>query len=304
MTYRTLFVVLDHSGACADRVQFAIGLARDHKAHLTGLAPTGEIGIPPATEASVPLADSAALAWDTLRDRAEDAAERFRSACRAASLDSFESIVDEAAPADAVLRHAACHDLAILSSDGKPSTSDQQRSRELAEVVILRSPRPTLVIPRAAEVKPVGGRVLVAWDDSREATRALGDALPVLRMARRVELVRWRESPGDPGAMDQARLDAMHRWLAHHDVMSHGYLETAEEGVPQAIHSRALQMDADLVVMGAYGHRRWAEKLLGGRDAWRSGHDDDASVDVPLIGRKYEAQLERTTPRGLCAFRA
>ena len=89
-------------------------------------------------------------------------------------------------------------------------------------------------------------------------------SLPLLAQARRVELVSWREPGGPDDKGLHASLGAVHRWLHRHGVASHVYVETPPDRLADAILGRAGRVDADLIVMGAYGHARWAERVLGG----------------------------------------
>ena len=264
MTYRSLLVMLDNSVHCTTRTEVALRLAREHDCHLVGLAPTGLIDIPRAAESASALADYAALAWDALRDQAEFATDRFREQCRAAGVKSVEAVIDEADKAPSIVRHAHCSDLVVLSQ-ARPDAIDHPAQQALVEQVILDSARPTLLVPHTGGVTQAGTRVLVAWDDSREAARALADALPILAHASRVELVRWREGHADgDDTLLRARLDAVYHWLQRQGVTSHCHLATSHRGITQTMLARAAEMDADLIVMGAYGHPRWAERMLGG----------------------------------------
>jgi nucleotide-binding universal stress UspA family protein len=263
MNYRSLLVMLDNGSGCADRMQLATHLARDLDCHLVGLAATGLIDVPSGGRSSAPLGQYAALAWDALRDQAESATERFREQCHRAGVASFEAVIDEADKAESLIRHAHFNDLVIVTQ-ARTAASDGRRQQDLVESVILGCARPTLVLPHAGRFESVGAKVLVACDDSREAARALIDALPLLRRASRVEAVCWREkdSPGD--TVVHARLDATHHWLRRHGVTSHVYVETAKGRLADAMLARAGQFGADLIVMGAYGHSRWTERILGG----------------------------------------
>jgi nucleotide-binding universal stress UspA family protein len=132
------------------------------------------------------------------------------------------------------------------------------------EQVVLHSARPTLILPYAGRFDEVGQRVMVAWDDSREAARAVSDALPLLRHAGRVQVVSWVESGTTEHGTLRRRLDALHQWLMWHGVNAEVRVERTEIGIADAMLSRAADFGTDLIVMGAYGHARWAERVLGG----------------------------------------
>jgi len=262
MDFSSVLVHLDNSAECFQRTRVAIRLARTLDCHLVGLAPTGLIDIPRGSESAAALADYAAMAWDVLRDHAEQATQHFLDECHAAKLRSFKAVIDEADASDSIVSHGHCSDLIVLSqaSDGKSF----ETSTAIAEQVVLHSARPTLVVPRAAPIECIGQNILVAWDDTREAARALRDALPLLARAKRVMLVTWKESRAAQEAELLARLHAARQWLGRHGIQGEVSVEALTTNIARAIMSSAEDMDADLVVMGSYGHARWMEHVLGG----------------------------------------
>src|SRR5207245_3818728 len=134
----------------------------------------------------------------------------------------------------------------------------------LVEQVLIYSARPTLVLPYAGRLDTIGSNVMVAWDDSREAARAVSDALPLLRIARSVQVVSWNESTDISDTTLRPRLDALHRWLMWQGVTAEIHVETTDIGIAEAMLSRAADLGADLIVMGAYGRARCAERVVGG----------------------------------------
>ncbi len=277
MTYRSLLVLLDANPLCGARTQVAIRLAKVLDCHLVGLAPTGLVDMPASVAVAASLADFAALALDSLRDQTQQAAQTFRAACKAAGLKSFEAVVDEADKARSLVRHAHCSDLTLLTQ-ADPSTPGHRLAQELVEQVILYSARPTLLLPHAGRVGALGRHAMVAWDDSREAARALSDALPLLRLAERVRVVSWNEFDTlDDGSL-RPRLDALHQWLLWQGVPAEVGIETSSVGIADAMLSHAVHLGADLIVMGACGHARWAERILGGATRGLL-----ASMTVPVL---------------------
>lgn len=263
MSYRSLLVLLDKGPACRLRLQMAVRLARDLDCHLVGLAPTGVIDIPTVSGALSPLSDAAALAWDVLRDEAEDAAQRFRDECRIGGVKSFETVVDEEDRAASIIGHARCSDLVIVSQ-AHPAVPTQRQEQVMVEQVILHCARPTLVIPRSPRFSHMGTKALVAWDDSRQAARAVSDALPLLQYARDVQLVCWGEPGGVRGDMLRVRAETAQQWLMRHAIHANVQVLDPEPDIAEAMLARATRMAADLIVMGAYGHTRWTERMLGG----------------------------------------
>lgn len=277
MTYRSLLVLLDADPTCPARKRLAIALARALDCHLAGIAPTGLIDLPMASSADSSLAAYATLAWDTLRAQAEGAAASFREECRAAGLKSFEAVVDEADKGPSVVSHAHCSDLTVLSQ-ADPAASGRRAAQGVVEHVVMHSARPTLILPFAGRFDAVGSSVLVAWDDSREASRAVSDALPLLRRAKSVQVVSWNESGKPASASLPSHLDALRQWLMWQGVSAEVGSETTEIGIADAMLSRACDLSADLIVMGAYGHTRLAERILGG-----ATRGVLASLTVPVL---------------------
>lgn len=169
--------------------------------------------------------------------------------------------------ADGVIKEAHAAEIVIASQAiGAPLLSD------IPERVALESGRPVLVIPSAWQPGAYGNDVAVAWNDSREAARATFDALPFLKAARKVRLMtvgeRMRNDKRD-NTLPAAEVAAT---LARHGFNVE--VETIAGGgrAGEAILSRVAADGADLLVMGAYGHSRMREFVLGGatRDVLRN----------------------------------
>lgn len=276
MTFRSILVLLDASPDSAKRTQAAIRLAREHGSRLAGLSPTGLADLTDLRTANRELAARAARAWDALRDRAESAAQAFRDACSAAGVSDFQAIIEEADTAAATLRHARFADVVIVGEARANAAAGRARG-EAIEQVVLHNPRPTLVWPAAAPAEATGSRVLLAWDDSREATRAASDALPLLQRAQHVHVLWADEGELEPGKV-RDRLDALYHWLHAHGVPCVVHMAQVKDGIAATLRARAAEIRADLVVMGAWGQPRWAERLMGG-----ATHDMLHTLDLPVL---------------------
>lgn len=263
MTFKSLLVHLDDHPNAFARTQAAIRLAGRLDSHLIGLAPTGLLDLPTAPAGAAALADYATDAWHTLLHRAERLAERFRADCRDAGLTSFEAIIDEGDAARSLIRHACTSDLTVLSLPD-PAGPDYRMKRDRVESVAIHSARPTLVLPYAGRSEHIATRVLVTWDGSRESARATADALPLLQTASIVTLVAWCESGGRNAAQLHVDLEGAQRWLALHGVLARVRLEGPTAAIAESIRACAVDAGANLIVMGAYGHTRLIERILGG----------------------------------------
>jgi nucleotide-binding universal stress UspA family protein len=132
----------------------------------------------------------------------------------------------------------------------------------LAGDLVLSVGRPVLFVPYAGRFPATGKRVLVAWNASREAARAVSDALPLLARAESFEVVAFEPRPGDHGEVPGADIAL---YLARHGVKATAARQSAPEiDIGAQILSRAADTGADLIVMGGYGHSRLRELVLGG----------------------------------------
>jgi nucleotide-binding universal stress UspA family protein len=277
MTYRSLLVLLGDDPRSPLRTRVAIDLARRLEAHLVGLAPTGTVDLPIVADPSGSMGNLVELAWTNLREEAAKSAAAFDDACRAAGLPSFEAVVDEADRVASLVHHAHCSDLCIVSQAGIDAPDRRRQQRDL-EQMVLGCARPMLILPDAGEFEQIGSKAMIAWDDSREAARAVSDALPLLRIADSVEVVNWNESPADDESTRSKRLEALQRWLMWQGVSAEVKTETSEIPIAEAMLSRAADGQTDLLVMGAYGHSRWTERILGG-----ATRGILASMTVPIV---------------------
>ncbi|MDO8418825.1 MAG: universal stress protein [Rubrivivax sp.] len=263
----------------SDRVlALAARLARSHGAALAALhavepLPRGAFISPEAASVSASWAD------ETEAQRRDAAAARVAAAVAASGIQIPLSGLRGETVAD-TLRHAGTADLVVLSQRN-PAQADGA-PRHFIERLLVGSGTPLLFVPHA-DTLPLesdgaprcGQRVLVAWSSSRESARALRDALPLLAGAERVELIRF--APASEAAPEP--LDAVLAYLQRHGIsttrvvrhtpapsLGERLLSTWTVDVPiaEALLSHAADTDADLLVMGGYGHPRAWELTLGG----------------------------------------
>ncbi len=260
MTYRSILVSLDATPANGARSAIAIALARQFEAHLIGLAPTAALDAQ-VMQTAAAMADAAAAASQRLLDEAMAIAQAFRKRCTSEALLSFEALADPSPASTSLVLHAQCADLLILSQADPSLPGHRQKAAEV-EQVLLSCARPVLLIPYTHREPVRPQRVLVAWDGSPESVRAMTDALPLLRRAAQVSLVHWRREA--QGTAPLARLAGIRQWLAFQGVDAEVRDEVTTLGIGDALLNAASDTGADLIVMGAYGHARWTERLFGG----------------------------------------
>jgi nucleotide-binding universal stress UspA family protein len=163
-----------------------------------------------------------------------------------------------------VALHARYADLTLL---GQPNSDEAFKGASADAVlvnVMLSSGRPVLAVPYAGKFEQVGERVLVAWNASRESTRAVNDALPLLRDAKSVTVLAVNPKRGIEGHGEVPAADiCLH--LARHGVKAeaaHTIAKDISEG--DALLSYAADLGTDLIVCGGYGHSRAREMVFGG----------------------------------------
>jgi nucleotide-binding universal stress UspA family protein len=263
MSYKDLLVVLGSDTTSRGRMALAVALAERFAAHLVGLYPLPIPDVPRTLGYYNPsLFDPI---FRDLREKAQEVCDKERQAFEhAASLRglSAEWRVTEGLEADPAV-HARYVDLTILGQVD-PDGGDTELIRPRPELVALASGRPILAVPYAGQFETVGRRVLIGWNATREATRAVNDAMPLLAAADVVTVltIDAREGPDAHGELPGADI-SLH--LARHGVKA-AIERTVSAGVPagEVLLSRAADLGADLLVIGAYGHSRMRELLLGG----------------------------------------
>lgn len=263
MPYKNLLVHLDETSASAARADAALEFARRQGAHLTGLGLVIEPVIPSFVYAQVP-AEVLAERRKVVQDETEAILADFKQ--KAARLGvACDTRLDNCLQPDAprtVGVHARYADLLIL---GQPDSSDSPLSgRHLAEEVVLASGRPVLVIPYIGVNGTLGERVVIAWDAGREAARAVNDSLPVLEQAKEVTVVAINARASADGHGPEPGADIALHLARHGCQVKVERLESHEIGIGDTLLSYLADRSADMVVMGAYGHARLRELILGG----------------------------------------
>jgi nucleotide-binding universal stress UspA family protein len=264
MSYKDMLVVLDSEPPTRECVDLAAGLAEWFSAHLVGLYPLPT----PQAPRHLGYYDPALLDpfFAELRERARGAAAKGRAMFDHATglrrLSAEWREIPEGPDADPAL-HARYADLAILGQLD-PDRVETELIRPRPEQVALASGRPVLIVPYAGHFDNVGRRIVIAWNATREAARAVSDAMPLLMSAELVTVLSIdpREGPDGHGELPGADI-AVH--LARHGIKAQ-IERRVSAGLPvgEVLLSRLADLGADLLVMGAYGHSRARELLLGG----------------------------------------
>jgi nucleotide-binding universal stress UspA family protein len=264
MRLKDILLHLDGTEQARQRLRLAADLARRHSAHLAALYVI-DITLPPLAAGDPSGGTILAGLLDDLRRAALAEAAKmeaeFRERLRVDSL-SGEWRQVEGFTAQLVALHARYADLAIVGQENPDG--GQPAAGPLIEHALFTAGRPVLIVPYAGRYETIGRKVLIGWNASREAARAVNDALPLMAKADRVTVlsVNPRQGHGAHGDVPGADI-AVH--LARHDIkveVQHTVSPEVSDG--DILLNSAADLSADLLVIGAYGHSRFRELALGG----------------------------------------
>lgn len=262
MTYQTILLHLDEPDRARGMLEAGCALARKFESHLTGLAVYVPVVLAAGATASYGPEIIAAHREEWEREAA-GMEEKFRQACANQSFTFEWRIVDGGYQpmAATVAQQCGTADIVVVSQGAEMAGFGRD---DLPERVVLEGGRPVLVVPRAGHYTTIGERVLVAWNGKRESTRAIFDALPMLKAAADVKVLavetgRSGEGIDFPGAEIAAA-------LARHGVKVEAARTVLESGasIGDELLNRLSDEGRDLLVMGCYGHSRMHEFVFGG----------------------------------------
>lgn len=259
MSYKTILVHVDPGKHSEKRLETAIRLAREHDACLVGICvfspytPPGYIVVQMGAEIMKIQQEMIA----GLMSRTEAAFHRQTSSAGLKEL-AWHTVQDD--PVQALSSHARYADIVVIGQSD--AADDSGVAMDFPERLVLTAGRPVLILPHTDDFTSIGKRVLVAWNTSQEATRAISNALPFFRSAESVHIMAVNPEPGGNGTTPSENIV---RYLARHGVRAEANdIHGAEIDVGNELLSRASDFSADLLVMGCYGHSRLREWVLGG----------------------------------------
>ena len=262
MTYKTIVVNCDADPKVSHRLAVATELSQRFGAHVVGLHARPPFEAPMFFDGGMPM-DSLFQAYEeAVKADLAKASAAFDKAIKGTHLSSEWRVVDGFADTELAVQ-ARYADLLILGQTD-PEADVSNTPGDLPEAVALSTGRPTLVVPHIGAKKATGKNVLLCWNASRESARAAADALPFLKAADKVTVlvIDPKTTGGGHGAEPGADVAG---WLARHGAKVTVQRDVAADAdVGNVILSRTADLDADLIVMGIYGHSRMRELVLGG----------------------------------------
>jgi nucleotide-binding universal stress UspA family protein len=262
MHYKTILTVVTDHDLLPSTLAHSATVAEAYGAHLGAMC----FGVD-RTQSGYYYAGANAMVLQETLTRATTEAEELAAAARTALdktgvLNTVEHGVAQLAD---IGRHVAARarfsDLVVL-----PQPYGENKGIELEPVIegaLFDGQVPVLVVPDTLDPAPNPQRVVIGWNESSEAMRAIRAALPLLKRAERVQVVvidppRHGPNRSDPGGM-------LSEFLSRHGIKTEiDVLAKTMPRVSDVMMRHVADTDADLVVMGAYGHSRFREAILGG----------------------------------------
>lgn len=275
MAIKDVLLLLDLAPDGGPAAAVAIDLAARLEAHVTGVAMAIDPIVPGFVAAPIPV-ELIEAAREAARKEAQAAADRFEQAAALAGVAREARIAEVlmgGAP-DTFLANCRLTDLFVVGQQDEARPESMRT--ELIEAALFEGTAPVLIVPYITRGGIATDKVMIAWDGSRTASRAVHAALPVLALARQISVVMVGravdQQPGEPGA-DLAT------YLARHGLsVDIETIPSPETGIADALLNHAADRGFDLLVMGGYGHSRVREFFFGG-----ATRDILASMTVPIL---------------------
>jgi len=257
MSYAAVMVYVEADGRPEPRVRLAAGLADRFRATLIGLTAEAE-RLPLAVAGDAITDELIEIESEATRTKLADKEEWF---CRMAGAEhrklEWRAMLE--LPIEALTREARGADLIVIGQRQAPGDAYNTLDPGAA---ILRAGRPVLLVPEKVDSLRAE-HIVIGWKETREARRAVRDALPFLQEATRVTVVEICQPDEEATAKDH--IDDVARYLARHRIGGgpRAILQQEGSGAAQLV-QLARDEKADLLVTGAYGHSRIGEWIFGG----------------------------------------
>ena len=239
---------------------YAISAAEAFGAHVLGIAVSYEPVIPGTVMGGIPPEIIESQRSESNK-KASTAVSRFEQAVKRTGVSGETRTISASisGAADQIGRIGRRFDLVIV---GQPERQKSLPDEVVDEGVLFESGRPVIFVPYIQKGGMKLDRIMVCWDGSRAAARAVADAMPFLKKAKQVEVVIVADKPGKKDEIPGADLG---QHLARHGLkVDVKRITSPEIDVPSTILSYAANSSADMIVMGGYGHSRLREFILGG----------------------------------------
>jgi len=255
---KDILISIDSTSGFEDSVNAAVTLAEKFDSHITGVYEEHVYGYSSYAEV---YADIVAEGFDQqLKQERQSVTAIFNDCVKTRAHKSTLKIEAPLGP-NSILSHASVSDILVCAQPNREEINFGDRYQ--TDHLVLGSGKPVLIIPYIGFQETIGKNILIAWDGSRESSRAVHDALPLLKRADTVRIFSVVTEKQDVN--DLASADHLVNHLRHHGVSAESNPSGLDDiSVAEALLSRASDYGTDLLVMGAYGHSRLREYTLGG----------------------------------------
>ena len=259
MAYKTILVCLNETSRVPELIKVARDLGLRFNAHISGLYIIPAVQVYPSDgyAGGTNIFDGTRVFF---QDQLLKVKEAFEGGMRVDKLSFEFHVVDSTLPsiANEMINNCRNVDLVVISNTDRDESGEVES--DFVETLVLAAGRPVLILPYKGEVKLKTDQIMVGWDDSRESSRAVFDALPFLQEATLTRLVTVDVPAGGalPAASIAETLDRHGVKAEITDVVSDG------ASVGETLLRAANDHGAELVVLGAYGHSRFSEMIFGG----------------------------------------
>jgi nucleotide-binding universal stress UspA family protein len=262
MSYKSIVVHVDQTAQSRERIRLAAAIAEDEQAHLIGTAMTG-ISHLVFEKGEFNQHDPAFNHHlEKLRTYADQSLESFTNIVKETRVTSVETRLMDDDAVTGMTQQARYADLVVVGQFDPVSRAPGVMA-DFPESVVMNSVRPVLIMPHTRKFNALPTKIAVAWDASMTATRAIMNALPLLKRSSRTDVVIFNPTVNPETHGEQPGADIA-QYLSRHGINVNVICRHSHVNEGEALLAYCADETMDLIVMGGYGHTRFREMVLGG----------------------------------------
>jgi len=262
MSYKSIVVHVDQTAQSRERIRLAAAIAEDEQAHLIGTAMTG-ISHLVFEKGEFNQHDPAFNHHlEKLRTYADQSLEGFTNIVKETRVTSVETRLMDDDAVTGMTQQARYADLVVVGQFDPVSRAPGVMA-DFPESVVMNSVRPVLIMPHTRKFNALPTKIAVAWDASMTATRAIMNALPLLKRSSRTDVVIFNPTVNPETHGEQPGADIA-QYLSRHGINVNVICRHSHVNEGEALLAYCADETMDLIVMGGYGHTRFREMVLGG----------------------------------------
>ncbi len=261
MSYQSIIVHACDSPTSAASYELATHIALAEGAHLTGIAFSGARDFIYRTGAAASIVPLGPGDLAFLTEAAERDLRTFNDALAPMHITCLHGRISETSAEHGLPLEARFADLLVIGQECTPTGLVESR-HSVARTILVHAPCPVLVVPRDYRTKQTPQNVLIGWDGSMEASRAVRASLPLLKYAASITVICY--APPKFAVEDDKPGDALAMYLSCHGMETHVVHAPHSADVGDSLLALARERACDLLIMGCFGHSRLREIVLGG----------------------------------------